>query len=353
MVTEFQDLIRWTVTPQGVQKKNAKGEFYVTNPRPRAQAKPFYKLVVASIYRDEAHQDRLDTSATIGVLKSFFMHLPQNHNVHIHPMSGTLLTTGPSDIAQYIESMAFISGRRWRGHPELQNWNAGQAVELGKRWDKSVKAGDVNERHVNALVAKLQPLLIATVLRFNPKSNFLGEGAVVRLPPNEYHEIPCHHTAEWTTRLAAQKAEEDEAYHARERMRSAEYQRRKGSLAGYTPLRSEGITFHYRSRLYASFPYLMEINRDNKYTFTQLEWQEKRGSHRWDDETRPDPCLRYLKEISNSSGKLKEMSRVIRSWDGKKDGEGLEARMIFCSYFFTATRIMYLVSVATSGTTKY
>ena len=55
-------------------------------------------------------------------------------------MSGTLLTTGPTDIAHYIQCMARAS---WKDHPVLRHWCKDEAIALGSDWDKLVKSGDV------------------------------------------------------------------------------------------------------------------------------------------------------------------------------------------------------------------
>lgn len=48
---------------------------------------------MASVWRDEAHLERLSTSATLALLDRPSFKLPQHRNYHINVVSGTLLTT--------------------------------------------------------------------------------------------------------------------------------------------------------------------------------------------------------------------------------------------------------------------
>jgi hypothetical protein len=326
--------------PQGEQKKNSRGETYTTTPRERRTLIPYIALVVASVWRDEAHLERLATSATINTLKSQFFGLDRHQGIHLNIMSGTLLTTGPTDIAHYIQCMA---RRSWRDHPVLRHWRKDEAIALGSEWDKLVKGGDVRAKESQAIIDRFKPLIEALVLRFTPDSNFLGTGPVVELPPCFYAEIKCKHPAEWNARLEQDKQEEDRRYEERERARRRDYLAKNGSNRNYVPLVHEGVTFHYRSRLYASFPFLMDIStrEGEELKFTEAEWIDRRRAGQWKGVD--EPYRKYIHEIARSSGKLAKIKEKIEEWDTIIDGEGLPARLIFCSYFFTGARIIYLV----------
>jgi len=136
-----------------------------------------------------------------------------------------------------------------------------------------VKGGDVKAEDSQAIIDRFKPLIEALVLRFTPDSNFLGTGPVVVLPPNFYTEIECTHSEEWMARLEQDKQEEDYRYAKRERARRRDYIAKYGSDRNYVPLLHEGVTFHYRSRLYASFPYLLDLKKseDGNLKFTKAE----------------------------------------------------------------------------------
>jgi hypothetical protein len=336
----------YTWQEEGKPKRDKRGETYITRLRTRVKYIPYVALVVASVWRDEAHLERLATSASITVLKGSFFKLPHNNNVHLNIMSGTLLTTGPTDIAHYISCLARES---WKRHPVLKYWCKDEAIALGSDWDKLVKGGDVRPKKSQAIIDQFKPLIEALVLRFTPDSNFLGTGPVVVLPPNFYTEIECMHSEEWMARLEQDKEEEDRRYANRERARRQDYVAKNGSDKNYVPLLREGVTFHYRSRLYASFPYLLDLKKTDKESlkFTEAEWADRRREGRWQGED--EPYRRYIHQIADSSGKLAKVKEKIEEWDTIIDGEGLPARLIFCSYFFTGARIIYLVCSPTAS----
>jgi hypothetical protein len=91
-------------------------------------------------------------------------------------MSGTLLTTGPTDIAHYIYRMTRCG---WRDHRVLKVWMNGEAIELGIGWDKLVRTGYVKEEASRMIIERFKPLIETIVLHFTPNSNFLGTGPVV------------------------------------------------------------------------------------------------------------------------------------------------------------------------------
>ncbi len=224
----------------------------------------------------------------------------------------------------------------------LRNWTDGEAVALGRRWDKLVRDGKVKEEDSQDIIQRFKPLIEKVVLRFTPESNFLGTGPVVRLPPNHYAEIACQHSAYWTERLAQQKANEDQLFAERESRRKARWIALHGSDKGYPALRQDGAAFHYRSRVCASFPYLVELLYNQKQLkFTQQEWASRTSAGEW--EGSDEPYLKHIHEIAESSGKLKVVGEKLEQWKDIIDGSNLPARLIFCSYFFVGARIIYLV----------
>jgi hypothetical protein len=73
-------------------------------------------------------------------------------------------------------------------------------------------------------------ILEALTIRFTPKSDFLGTGPIVELPPNIYSEISCLHSNEWNARLLRHKEEEDAEHVRKEAHRRHEYVKQNGIL---------------------------------------------------------------------------------------------------------------------------
>jgi len=304
----------------------------------RTKTLSYTALVVSSVWRDESHKECLSTSTSVKVLDGEFFRLPQNNGCHLNIMSGTLISSGPLDIAAYLGLMVRPA---WTGHPVLARYCEDEMTKLGNRWNLLVRDGKANATASRAILEELRPVIEATTLRFTPKSNFRGAGPVVRLPPHRYLEVACTHSEEWEARLLKHKEEEDAAYTEREAQRRQDYLRTHSDDAGYTPLKEEGTTFHYRSRLVASFPYLLDLtgNGGGALRLTEQEWSE--NQMRWHGAK--EPYLKHIHEIAASSGKLLKIQEQIDTWRDTIDGEGKPARLIFASFFFVGARIIYLV----------
>jgi hypothetical protein len=173
VLQKFRRQMTYTWQPEGESRKNKKGETYTTRPRERSRVIPYTALSVESVWRDEAHLERLETSATIAVLRSSFFKLPQNRSVHHNIMSGTLLTTGPTDIAHYISRM---TRRGWVDHPVLRGWMNGEAIELGIAWDKLVRTGYVKKEASPMIIEQFKPLIETNVFVSPPTRTFLAQG---------------------------------------------------------------------------------------------------------------------------------------------------------------------------------
>jgi hypothetical protein len=105
LIKLFAEEIRWTEHFL-FRRKIRRGQEIEVQPRPKICLMTYYKLVIAALGHDEAHQDRLPTSYTMQVLNGKLFALSQNKHVHLNILSGTLITTGPSDIARYLKAMA-------------------------------------------------------------------------------------------------------------------------------------------------------------------------------------------------------------------------------------------------------
>jgi hypothetical protein len=87
----------------------------------------------------------------------------------------------------------------------------------------------------------------------------------------------------------------------------------------------------------------MDVNglEGDKVSFIEAEWAERRRVGQW--LATDEPYMKYIHMIAASSGKLSKIRQKTEEWENVIDGEGLPARFIFCSYFFTGARIIYLV----------
>ena len=216
-------------------------------------------------------------------------------------------------------------------------------MQIGNNQDKLVQARKVIDKNREDVVTKLKSLVKVIVLRFNPKLNFLNQGLVVQLLLNHYVKIVYQHLKYQIKHLVAQKVDKDIVYIVKELRQQNKYYSKYRSLVRYTLLKSKEVTFYYYTQLYSSFLYLIEINHHNKYTFTQLEWQKNCANSVQDNKKWPDPSLKFIKEILTLLGKLKRICQIIKYQEEKEDREGQALQMIFCSYFFIATRIIYVV----------
>ncbi len=189
----------WQLEPKQVRARD--GSIRFTTPRIKEQPIPYYPLIITSVQRDKCYLEKGLSSKTLQLLKlPFFRNARSlNSNVHTHIISGTLLTTGLTDIVHYLSLMARSS---WRDHPVLRNWTDSEAVALKRRQDKLVRDRKVKEEDSQDIIQRFKLLIKKVILQFTPESNFLGTRPVVRLPPNHYAEIACQHSVYQTERLA-------------------------------------------------------------------------------------------------------------------------------------------------------
>jgi hypothetical protein len=303
----------------------------------------YVQLAIGSFYRDEAHMERKDTSLTIRRLMEIqnLMARPlyPNFPLRLTIASGTPLTTGPIDIAYYVSAMV---RPEWRQHRVLRKWMKKEAIELGISWDEMCKNGNVTLDDAQDMVRRFRPLVEELMLRFTTKSDFLGAGPVVEVPKSKYDDIMCKHSDNWQSRLADQKSQEDAEKAVKEAEHRARWIRRYKTDTNYKPMAPSN---YYRSRLYASFPALMDIkdSDDNTLRLTAKEWEEKTKNGEWVQED-TDPFFLDIKAISQSSAKLSAIHQKINAFKNKTDSKDRPCRMIFASVFHVGTYIIYLVS---------
>ena len=234
---------------------------------------------------------------------------------------------------------------RWKYHPVLKNWMNQEAVALGVEWERLIKDACDHSERLNEIIQAFQPVIETLVIRFHGGSKFFEIEQVAPCPEHLRQEVPCDHGSYWTDRLAEQKRTEDILWKEKEEKRRANYRKaHKGSEEGYVPLKNDAPNAHYRSRLCASFPKLMDF-KDEKGKALTLTQQEFKANTKdggiWANDK--DPYYTEINEIVASSGKLQEVGRIIKKYRNFIDAEGVPVRLMFASNFFTGARCIYMV----------
>jgi len=347
----FQDENIVRPPPQTIREPRT-GQTRQRQPRPvTKQSRPFFQVIVGTVIRDECHLERNEGSKTITTLKNIrgLANAIKADPPHLICMSGTPITTGPADLSHYIKAMVRPG---WAQHDVLRHWIHGEATKLGKDWETLCKNGRVSANESRAYVAEFRPLVEELMVRFTTRSNFLGTGPVVTIPENVLVDVRCKLAGDWELRLAQQKNEEDRRIQEREAKRRERYRRQhSGNMSNYQALQQNRPSSYYRARLCASFPYLMNLTGQDgqPLKLTEKEWVEKTSGGNdaeWVAGTESDPYFAARAQIFASSAKLSQIGRIWRRFKNTRDAEGELARLIFCSYFFTGSYVLYLVSYA-------
>lgn len=184
------------------------------------------------------------------------------------------------------------------------------------------------------------------MIRWTTSSRLKGEVAVV-VPKNYFSGIECDNGPEWALLVDNLADQERQSFEERELAHQQAYKKKhRGSLVGYTPLNRNADNVYYRSRVCASFPFLMTLKDKNgqPLKLSQREWDENVKSRKWMPRMASDPYFANIKEIVASSSKLKELKMMMSKYEHSIDAEGKLVRQIFFSYVFTGTYIQYLVS---------
>lgn len=353
----FQDENR--ILPPPVTSRNPKtGQARQRQPKQVVtKSQPFTRIVIGTVLRDECHLERNEGSKTITTLTAIqgLAGLIKVDPPHLVCLSGTPITTGPADLSHYIKAMV---RPKWAKHKVLRHWIHSEAVELGKTWEALCKNGRVTANDSQTYVDHFRPLVEELMVRFTAESNFLGTGPVVRIPENVLVHVKCQLTAEWECRLAQQKVEEDRRIQEQENRRQKRYRlQHSGNMSRYQPLQQNRPSSYYRARLCASFPYLMDLTDQEGHLLklTEKEWIDKTSGGpkaEWQAGTNSDPYFAACAKIFDSSAKLREIGQIWHKFKGIQDAEKQPARLIFCSYFFAGSYILYLVRYALLAITK-
>lgn len=350
-LNKFQHIKTWWYQPPGKPSTNSQGKHYITKPQRQQRKTPAYQsCIVSLLFKDEFQLRRTESIRAIHDIQ-MRQHIKNEtkllhdcghevyHRIALVLLSGTPLMTGPLDISGFVQLMCRDS---WRKDAVLRNWMHNELHDLGERWKKWTDSRSIDTQDIShEITHRFSPLVEKLMIRWTTNSDLLGEKPVI-VPRNLYSDIKCDNGPYWTPRVDSLGQEESKRLEKREKIRRAKY----GHLKDYKPLDKTNVNIYYRSRLCASFPYLMELTDDDgiPLKLTEAEWVEKTTGKNWEwkQETDTDPYFKHLKEIVASSGKLREIEKKINKYKHFTDAEEKLARQIFCSYFFTGAYIMYL-----------
>jgi hypothetical protein len=315
------------------------------------------KSIVSLFFRDECHIERNERSESIKMFR-LTIDRQQHWDFACFPMSGTPLTAGPGDIEWWIKVMCRDS---WRSGTDktLRKWSDYQYLEkITKSWNTAVKKQDEGARAtMKDIIRDMQPLVEKICIRFTTDSRLNGQRPM-KIPACEYKEVKCDNGVNWNDKIRSTQFNEIEHFKDQKREHYIAYQakrekaRDKSKFPEYVPLKNDNKLLYWRSRVYASFPALMDLKDENgrPYRLTKKEFEAHvKGS---DTEGNPvtqwnleedDPFFLNKEAIFASSGKLQEMEKIMKKFKNFKDGEGKLARIIWSSYFHVGSYIIYLV----------
>jgi hypothetical protein len=328
------------------EQTNRKGQKYMG---PVKCQRTWWDLVLNYLIFDEAHYGKYSSSPGIKAMSHDFILTPQNEEIRIIPVSGTLVTGGLQDLTPFIECFLRIGNTDeiWKNDRVLKNWtNVKGILKAADDWRKKIKNNGATEDEAQEHVESFKALFERLCLKFSPGEDFLGAGPCVTLPPHKYREIRCHFKPRWVKVLDQMQAEVTKAWVARDEDKKAQHLQKYGNLQKYEPPVKDGWAVAWYARLLASFPYLLSIQTIHQgLKFTQAEWKKKNQMGKWSEKN--DVYSDHIIEIAKSSGKLDQIERLIKYFDRPLiKGSSEKPRMIFSSYYFASSRIVYLVRIA-------
>jgi hypothetical protein len=335
----FRAQVEWTETMPATTR-TVRGASQTVPSKTRTRKNVWHNTAVVSmVFRDECHLESRSSSPSIGVLRTL-----RSYQAHIRtrivPLSGTAITVGPREAASWIQLMVQDD---WSRDQTLKDWMGDECVDLGARWER-LCTGTGDQAELGTMVALFQPLVERLFIRFTNSSDFLGYPPAA-VPKSIFRTIECENDPDWAKRIEALKEDEDQRLNRQEKQRRQTYADQNGNdMRQYVPLQRNRPSMYITARLCASFPYLMQLRHGGqRLTLTQTEWQRHVRDKLWKGETSTDPYFSNLQDIVKSSGKLKELGKLLDYWERREDGEKKLARQIFCSYFHVGAYIIYLV----------
>jgi hypothetical protein len=343
LVNRFSHTIEWH---EQKEQTNKRGQKYMGSSKRR---RTWWNLVLNYLIFDEAHYGKYSSSPGIKALSQDFILTPQNEEIRFVPVSGTLVTSGFQDLAPFLECFLRIGNTAeiWKNDKVLKNWiNVKEILKAGEDWRKKMKNNAATEDEAQKHVDSFKALFERLCLKFSPGEDFLGAGPCVTLPPHKYREIRCHFKPRWVKVLDQMQAALAKVWEAKDMNKKAQHLEKYGNLQKYEPPVKDGWAVAWYARLLASFPYLLSIQTiDHGLKFTQAEWKKMNRMGKWSE--KKDVYSDHIIEIAKSSGKLDQIERLIKYFDHSMiKGSSEKPRMIFSSYYFASSRIVYLVRIA-------
>ena len=119
----------------------AKGKFLRT----------WWDLVLNYLIFDEAHYGKYNSSPGIQAFSYPFILIPQNEEICLIPVSGTLITSGIQDLAIFLEYFMRIGNTAeiWKNNKVLRNWTKVKEIsKAGEIWRKKIKNNTATEDEV-------------------------------------------------------------------------------------------------------------------------------------------------------------------------------------------------------------
>ena len=176
---------------------------------------------------------------------------------------------------------------------------------------------------------------------------------VMRAPINDYKEVRCNLDDKWQRRLASYEEDEAVKFAAQNKAKLKAWHldpRNRGrNVSEFKPLKADSLQLMRCSRIYASWPKLLDLahtDDETFYSWSQNEWDKwsKYNTSLEKKDRRKDIFETNLAAIVASSAKAQWIQACINHYARVKDARGKRPRVVICSEHFTSTRIIYLVS---------
>jgi hypothetical protein len=306
-----------------------------------------------SIWIDEAHKERLETSAASTALKMCIKLFKATDHppMPIHPMSGTMMVNGAIDLHMYTSKMVQAAKGRWEAHPVLKKFSNDELKTQGAAFDKAIRATLTNETTIIEHANLLREFVDVVTLRVNETTKWLDGTPILKLPRNEYFEIECALDPYWQARLSNYENERTQRLSAMNNERKKAQMDRVGHLRNFEPLKVHSIAATRVGRLYATWPKLLYLvdHGGVEWKWTQAEWSNWVNHNPNDDSSSPvsstHPFYGHLQDIIDTSPKATYIRDRILALSRAKDAEGKIPRIVICSEFYTTTKLITLVPI--------
>jgi SNF2 family DNA or RNA helicase len=287
------------------------------------------------ILRDEAHQEKASTSSAMTQIRRIRKF--QDNQLPVWFYSGTVFEVSPNDLHGIFE---ILEDDSWSTHPILKNCTSKKVIELGKTFKKADISADAR-----ADLVKGTSLLLRTAMIARTTETKWWGGPIMELKPHKDIYIECPISRDWAAQLnnmdvAIRQGMVEE--HRKHVKKWAE-----GGKQGPKPtISNEGyVRKHFKTRICATFPALIELIKTYKLRLTWDELFEDEEGNRRDWLNDPKcPYRVHLDDIIESSTKIKELEKIVNSLG--KDWQGNDEKLIIMSFSPIVAIIVHEVSCA-------